>query len=172
MSSGHDWSADHWSFGILVYEMVTGTLNNRLLGRFSRILLIRLTPSFSTGLNPFFYEGMDQMTLYHSIVEDDFMEPKGAGDAVTDLISKLLEKDPVQRIGSWARGELDILEHPWFAELDLSEIRAKQVEAPWVPPLKDPLDTSCFDDWDHLVDKMVEGSPDLPPSDQELFAEF
>ena len=25
MTRGHDWSADHWSFGVLIYEMLTGT---------------------------------------------------------------------------------------------------------------------------------------------------
>ena len=27
MSRGHDWSADHWSFGVLIYDMAMGKLN-------------------------------------------------------------------------------------------------------------------------------------------------
>lgn len=27
MSRGHDWSADHWSFGVLIYDMITGTFS-------------------------------------------------------------------------------------------------------------------------------------------------
>ena len=126
----------------------------------------------NTGLSPFLHDGMSQTALYRAIVEDPFIEPKGVSDHAKDLISKLLEKDPVQRIGSWARGELDILEHPWFMDLDLSEIRQRSVKAPWVPDLKDPLDTSCFDDWDHLVDKMVEGSIALSEEEDAIFADF
>jgi serine/threonine protein kinase len=124
------------------------------------------------GLNPFFFEGMSQMHLYHSIVEDVPMDAKGASENAKDLINKLLQKDPAERLGSLAKGELDILEHPWFAGLDLLDLRRRLTPAPWVAKLKHALDTSCFDDWDHLVDKMAEGSPDLLDSEQALFKDF
>ena len=122
-------------------------------------------------------EGADQMTLYRSIINDDFERPTDASDEALDLLTTLLEKDPVNRIGSWARGETDILEHPWFArDLDLSELRLRQVPAPWVPAIKDPLDTSCFDDWDDLVDKMAQEDPIMSESEilkiNEVFADF
>jgi len=147
MTRGHDWSADHWSFGVLIYDMLTGS-------------------------NPFFYEGMDQMALFHAIVEEPYDEPKGASPEAKDMISKLLVKEPDHRLGSLSRGEEDILEHPWFAFLDLGKLRQRQTPAPWVPKVKDPLDSSCFDDWDHLVDKMVENIPDLEPNDAALFDKF
>ena len=115
---------------------------------------------------------MDQIALYRSIVQNPYREPKGLSDDAKDLISKSLVKDPAQRIGSWAQGELDILEHPWYKTLDLNELRVRSLKAPWVPTISDPLDSSCFDVWDHLVDKMVEGSPTLMPSEDALFAEF
>ena len=123
-------------------------------------------------MSPFHKEGMDQMTLYRAIVEAPCPKPKGLSSTAVDLITKLLVKDPVERIGSWAGGELDILEHAWYKDLDLSAIRKRSVEAPWVPTIADPLDSSCFDDWDHLVDKMVEGSPTLLPSEDAQFADF
>jgi hypothetical protein len=51
-------------------------------------------------------------------------------------------------------------------------MRARQAKVPWVPNVKDPLDTSCFDDWDDLVDKMTEDIPPLRPKDAALFKNF
>lgn len=147
MTRGHNAAADHWSFGILVYELVTGE-------------------------NPFFYEGMDQMSLFQSIVQDDFDDPVGASSEVTDLCRKLLIKDPTLRLGSLARGERDILEHPWFAELDLPAMLRFNVKAPWVPEISDPLDTSWFDDWSHLEDRTQIAYEQLRPADAALFEAF
>lgn len=43
MNSGHDTSADNWSLGVLMYELIDGA-------------------------NPFWEDGMDQQTLYELIV--------------------------------------------------------------------------------------------------------
>lgn len=112
------------------------------------------------------------MTLFQRIVEVDYDEPTGVSSDAKDIISRLLQKEPLQRLGSLSRGEEDILEHPWFKELDLTCLRSKMVEAPWIPKVKDPLDTSCFDNWDDLVDKMTEDVPDLSPKDAALFKKF
>jgi serine/threonine protein kinase len=125
-----------------------------------------------TGDNPFYFEGMDQMTLFRSIVQDGYESPVSASRAATDLISKLLTKDPTQRIGSLARGEREIFEHEWFADLDRHAMRRKELKAPWVPTIKNPFDTSCFDNWDHLVDKTTEEQPPLNAKDAELFRDF
>lgn len=116
------------------------------------------------------------MALYSRIIDGDNEVPRDASDAVVDLLSRLLEKDPSHRIGSLAKGERDILDHAWFADdLDLQELRQRQVEAPWVPHLSDPMDTSCFDDWDDLVDKMDEeydASTGTGSLERNLFADF
>ena len=147
MTRGHDWSADHWSLGILIYYMITGK-------------------------NPFYYAGMDQMKLFQSIVEDDYDDPEEASEGAKDIIAGLLVKEPLQRLGSLSGGEQDILDHYWFKDLDLAAMRRKTVKAPWVPGVKDPLDTGCFDDWDHLVDKMAEDLPVLKPKEAALFEKF
>jgi hypothetical protein len=43
----------------------------------------------------------------------------------------LLEKDPSKRIGNFR--EKDILEHKWFEDFDLEDLREKIIRAPWVP---------------------------------------
>lgn len=112
------------------------------------------------------------MSLFQSIVEDDYKEPEDASFHARDIISKLLEKDPTRRLGSLVRGEQDILEHPWFHGLDLASLRAKETKAPWSPRVNDLFDTSNFDDWDHLEDKMDEKLYDLSPKDEALFDDF
>ena len=112
------------------------------------------------------------MTLFQSIVEEKHADPEGASPEAKDILTKLLEKEPLQRLGSLSRGEQDILEHAWFSGLDIGAMRRRQVKAPWVPVVQDHLDTSCFDDWDHLVDKMGEELPELEPKDAALFNAF
>lgn len=112
------------------------------------------------------------MKLFQSIVEDDYDEPEGASEGAKNMIAGLLVKEPLQRLGSLSGGEQDILDHSWFKDLDLAAMRRKTVKAPWVPGLKDPLDTACFDDWDHLVDKMAEDLPVLKPKEAALFEKF
>lgn len=96
---------------------------------------------------------MDQISLFRAIVTEDFDDPEGVSDESIDIIRKLLVKDPTHRLGSLAKGEREILDHSWFSDLDLRALRHREASAPWVPIIEDPLDTSNFDDWDHLEDR-------------------
>jgi CRP-like cAMP-binding protein len=105
---GHGAPADNWSLGILIYEVVQGE-------------------------NPFYYEGLDQVSLFHAICNEDYYplpEDKISGD-LEDLIDRLLEKNPSKRLGTFR--EKDIITHPWFAEVDIRKMRRKELQAPWVP---------------------------------------
>ena len=106
------------------------------------------------GESPFYFDGVPETELYRSIGEDDYppiQDPKVSAEA-KDLIHKLLEKNPNDRIGSLAMGEPEVLFHPWFQSVDAQALRNKSVKAPWMPRVKDPFDTSNFDDWDDVVD--------------------
>jgi len=58
-----------------------------------------------------------------------------------DLINKLLTKDPKTRLG--VNGASEILEHPWFADLDMDALLQKQVTPPYRPSNK--ADFAYFD---------------------------
>jgi len=110
MNRGHAAGADHWALGVLIYEMVAGE-------------------------NPFFYEGMDQMALFQAVVQEKFYPlPDTKSPEVADLVTKILEKDPKERLGKLRGGEKDILTHAWFSDLDLPGLRRKTVKAPYIPP--------------------------------------
>jgi serine/threonine protein kinase len=109
MSQGHGAPADNWSFGVLLYELIDGS-------------------------NPFFYEGINEMELYETIAREpyySFPDDREVSEDGIDLINRLLQKSPSERLGSFR--EKDILEHPFFAEYDIAMLRSRQVKAPWIP---------------------------------------
>ena len=105
---GHGCPADNWALGVVIYEMVSGE-------------------------NPFYYEGIGELQLLNDITDAD---PEPLADSysveVRDLVTKLLVKDPAQRLGSVNHG-YDIIKHRWFKGIDLSKARLKQIPAPWAP---------------------------------------
>jgi len=115
---------------------------------------------------------MDQMSLFQAIVKDDYDDPVGVSAEATDIIRRLLVKDPTHRLGSLAGGERDILEHPWYSDLNLHSLRHRETRAPWIPTIEDPLDTSNFDDWSHLEDRTQVKCDRISEHDAALFEGF
>lgn len=147
LNRGHNWAADHWSLGILVFEIING----------------RTT---------FYEEGMDQMELFRAIVKCRYNIPSSNSDHAKRLIRGLLTKDPAKRLGSLVGGEDDILKEPWFEKVDMETYIKQEAKAPFVPKVKDPLDSSNFEDWSHLDDKSKKKFPKLKPEQEEIFAKF
>jgi protein kinase A len=154
LNRGHDKGADHWSFGVLIYEMIT-------------------------GYTPFYKDGMDQITLFKHICKGYLVFPTAvlpSGDRmsveVEDLIRHLLVTSPSRRMGSLANAEKDIYHHLWFHTLSFNKLVKREIKAPWIPDVKDPLDCSHFDDWDHLEDKTACVYPRLSRDEQRIFETF
>ncbi|KAL2240107.1 UNVERIFIED_CONTAM: Serine/threonine-protein kinase UCNL [Sesamum indicum] len=85
---GHEFAVDWWALGVLCYEMMYGT-----------------TP----------FKGKNRKETFRKIL---LTEPKfiGKPNALTDLIRKLLAKDPTRRLG-YRRGAAEIKEHEFFRGL-------------------------------------------------------
>ncbi|KAL3850100.1 hypothetical protein ACJIZ3_011982 [Penstemon smallii] len=85
---GHEFAVDWWALGVLCYEMLYGT-----------------TP----------FKGKNRKETFRKILLTDpvFI---GKPNALTDLIGKLLEKDPTRRIG-YRKGAYEIKEHEFFKGL-------------------------------------------------------
>ena len=147
MNRGHNGAADHWSLGVLLYEM-------------------------QTGKQPFYKEGMQQMDLFRAIVKGVFSMPDEISPTAAQITRGFLTRNPSQRLGSLAGGEDDILNHVWFKSIDFDELRLQSIAAPFVPKIKDPLDGSNFEDWSHLDDKTKQSYPKLTSSQAAIFKDF
>ena len=117
---GHDKSADWWSFGILLFEMLC-------------------------GLPPFYVENVDKM--YELIKNSSVKFPRRItlSEEAKDVIRKLLEKNPKKRLGSQG-GIEEIKKHPFFASIDFDMVEQKKMKAPFIPELANETDVQYFDE--------------------------
>ena len=103
-------AADWWSFGCLAYALIA-----------------------SKG--PFTVIGGDTADDNNATLqnEPDLTSSKLFSPEAADLISKLLIKDPRQRLGSGAGGAEDIMNHPFFKGINWDAIQQKRTAPPFTP---------------------------------------
>lgn len=58
------------------------------------------------------------------------------GTDVADFISKLLVKDPRQRLGGGEEDAKELKRHPFFKDLDWDALERKEISAPFKPIIK------------------------------------
>jgi protein kinase A len=144
---GHNKGADHWSWACIVYEMVTGHY-------------------------PFYKSDMQEIDLFKKISRAEFKLFGYMSFEVKLLFISLFVPDSTRRMGSRANGWREIFDSPWFADVDFKALRRQTIQAPWVPTLKDPLDSSNFGDCSELEDKMEANEPTLSEEEQQIFKSF
>uniref|UniRef100_A0A4W6FKH5 cGMP-dependent protein kinase n=1 Tax=Lates calcarifer TaxID=8187 RepID=A0A4W6FKH5_LATCA len=120
LNKGHDSSADCWSLGILVFELLSGS------------------PPFS---------GSDPMKTYNIILRGiDMIEfPKKITKSAANLVKRLCRDNPSERLGNQKNGVKDIQKHKWFEGFNWDGLRQGTIDSPYTPTVDGPLDNSNFD---------------------------
>jgi protein kinase A len=149
LSKGHDKGVDYWAYGVLIYEMLVGR-------------------------SPFYSHGSDQVSLFKRIVQVKYSFPQSGQvqEQAKDLIKRLIVRRQANRLGCLSRGDMDVRDHAWFQIIHVDKLLRKRIPAPWIPPLKDPLDASHFDSYSYLENEPPSNKPLLAPAQQALFKDF
>ena len=100
---GHGKAVDWYLLGVLFYEMLVG-----------------ITPYFTTRKEDIFYN------IEHGELKIPNFVSKEAGE----LLRRLLERNPIKRLGGMGRDAAEIKEHPYFKDVDWKKIYEKKIKAP------------------------------------------
>lgn len=117
-SQGYGPEADLWSFGILLYEMVHCK-------------------------TPFGAENIDDNTIKERVVNEEPSFAKGLDKDYVNLISGLLQKNPLLRLGY--KDIEDVMKHPFFREVDWTSMEMLKVAPPVSPEISYEGDATNFD---------------------------
>ncbi|RHY32792.1 hypothetical protein DYB32_002240 [Aphanomyces invadans] len=126
---GHDKAVDYWALGVLIYELIAGTV-------------------------PFFAD--DPMQVYSLVLTGNIKFPVHFSRTCIDLVQKLLTQNPVRRLGNLKHGVGDIINHRWFSGYDWDGLLKHRLTPPIVPQLKNNMDSSNFE---RILDELKDVTP-------------
>ncbi|KAJ3087974.1 RAC-alpha serine/threonine-protein kinase [Quaeritorhiza haematococci] len=112
-------TVDWWAYGVVVFEMLN-------------------------GFHPFYSENREE--IKRNILRAPIEFPNDISNDSRDLIARLLQRNPKERLGCGGEGGLEIRNHPFFASIDFAKLFNKAIEPPFKPDVVDDFDVSFFDD--------------------------
>uniref|UniRef100_A0A674EBS5 Ribosomal protein S6 kinase n=1 Tax=Salmo trutta TaxID=8032 RepID=A0A674EBS5_SALTR len=142
---GHTLSADWWSYGVLMFEMLTGTL-------------------------PF--QGKDRKETMTMILKAKLGMPQFLSQDAQSLLRNLFKRNPGNRLGAGPDGVEEIKRHSLFSTIDWNKLFRRELHPPFKPASGRPDDTIYFDS--EFTAKTPRDSPGCPPSanTNQLFRGF
>ncbi|XP_072546244.1 ribosomal protein S6 kinase alpha-1 isoform X5 [Salminus brasiliensis] len=132
---GHIHSADWWSFGVLMFEMLTGSL-------------------------PF--QGKDRKETMNLILKARLGMPQFLSAEAQSLLRALFKRNPTNRLGSGPDGAEEIKRHAFFFTIDWNKLFRREIKPPFRPAVARPDDTFYFDS--EFTSRTPKDSPGVPPS--------
>lgn len=107
------------------------------------------------------------MKIYENILKGKVKYPPYINPDAQDLLIKLITSDLSKRLGNLHGGSKDVMNHPWFAEVTWDRLSKKDIDAPYVPPVRAGVgDASQFDKYPEETEAYGQGGEDvsvLPP---------
>ena len=86
------------------------------------------------------------MKIYENILKGKVKYPPYIHPDAQDLLQRLITPDLTKRLGNLHSGSKDVMQHPWFTEVTWERLGKKDIDAPYVPPVKGGVgDSSQFD---------------------------
>ncbi|KAJ7288491.1 protein kinase C1 [Mycena rebaudengoi] len=139
-------AVDWWAFGVLTYEMLLGQ-------------------------SPF--RGDDEDEIFDAILEDEPLYPITMPRDAVSILQKLLNRDPLRRLGAGEEDAEEIKRQPFFKDVNFDDVLNKRIPPPYFPTINGSADTSNFDE------EFTKEQPTLTPvhgqlssRDQQEFSGF
>jgi len=109
---------DWWGLGVVMYEMMVGRL-------------------------PFYSADHDE--LFECILQNPVRFPSKLSMEAKSLLSGLLIKQPLKRLGGGPEDAAEIKSHQFFVNVNWSDLLEKKIEPPFKPQVTSDTDTRYFD---------------------------
>ncbi|CCE79608.1 Piso0_001685 [Millerozyma farinosa CBS 7064] len=135
----YDRSVDWWAFGVLLFQM-----------------LLCQSP----------FKGDDEEEIFNAIENDEVRYPISMPRQTVLVLQALLTKDPSRRLGSSERDALEIMEHPYFQDVNFDDVLQCNTQVPYLPEISSEHDYSNFDQ------EFTSETPRLTPVETVLTAEM
>ncbi|XP_048577450.1 ribosomal protein S6 kinase alpha-2-like isoform X2 [Nematostella vectensis] len=132
---GHSQAADWWSYGVLMFEMLTGSL-------------------------PF--QGKDRKDTMNMILKAKLGMPQFLTPEAQSLLRQLFKRNPLNRLGAGDLGIEDIKKHPFFSTINWELLYKREIKPPFKPAAGRADDAFYFDP--EFTSKTPQDSPAVPPS--------
>jgi serine/threonine protein kinase len=139
----HGLAVDWWSYGMVLYEMLTG-----------------LPPWYS----------YKQEEVVRGILGGELTFPPYVSEPARELIAGLLCRDPAKRLGS-ARGVEDFIDLPFFKAIDWVALARRELRAPFRPP-QDTQGEACNFDVEFTSSRIEAERDHVPPVPSDPFGRF
>lgn len=135
----YDRSVDWWALGVLLFQM-----------------LLCQSP----------FKGDDEDEIFNAIEHDDVRYPISMPRQTVLVLQGLLTKDAATRLGSSERDAEEIMEHPYFHDVNFDDVYHCRIQAPYIPEITSEHDYSNFDQ------EFTSETPRLTPVDTVLTSEM
>lgn len=111
-------SADWWSLGVLVFELLTGY------------------PPFHS---------IDEDELFSQILKSPIKFPIGSciSNEAKDFVTRLLDRDPAKRLGAQG-GVEEVKTHEFFSDVNWNTVYKKQMQLPFAPDVEEQLNEEAI----------------------------